>query len=212
MRWLCGKLAKMNLVPTNDRLGVGNRCYSDNQINKAVHLNTVDLTKITNPYIRIAIHLQRYLGLRREESIKFKPWQADKGDHIELQASWCKGGRSRTVPVLSVEARYWLDEAKKLVKNIDQSLISESKTYIQQRYLYDKQTRLAGIKHAHGLRHAYAQERYKILTGWDCPKCGGPTSRMLNKEQKTLDCSVRLIISQALGHGRESVTVNYLGR
>lgn len=212
LRWLCEKLGKMNVVPTNDALGIGKRRYSDNQINKAIDLSKADLTKITNPSIKVAIHLQRYLGLRREESLKIKPYQADQGDHIELQASWCKGGRARTVPVITPEARYWLDEAKKLVKNPEQSLIPEGKTYIQQRHLYDKQTRLAGIKHAHGLRHAYAQARYKILTGWDCPKCGGLTAKSLSKEQKLIDQAARLTISEELGHSREQITVNYLGR
>jgi integrase len=212
LRWLCEKLGKANVVPANDELGVGKRCYSNNQNNKAIDLQEVDLFKITNSYIKISVHLQRYLGLRREESIKFKPHQADKGNYIELQASWCKGGRARHIPVLTPEARYWLEESKKLVKHPEQSLIPEGKMYIQQRYLYDKQTRLAGIKHAHGLRHAYAQERYKALTGWDCPKCGGPTSRQLTIEQKVIDYAARMTISEELGHSREQITVNYLGR
>ncbi len=212
LRWLCEKLNKSNVVLSNEELGIGKRRYSNNQLNKAVDINSIDLTKITNPYIMVSIHLQRHLGLRREESIKFKPHQADKGNHIELQASWCKGGRARNVPVLTPEARYWLEESKKLVKHPEQSLIPEGKTYIQQRYLYDKQTRLASIKHAHGLRHAYAQERYKLLTGWDCPKCGGFTSKELSKEQKGIDYAARMTISEELGHSREQITVNYLGR
>lgn len=212
LRWLCEKIGKKNLAPSNDTLRIGKRCYVNNSDNKAVHLKHINLTKITNPYVRVQIHLQYYLGLRREESIKLKPHQADQGDHLALQASWCEGGRARTVPILAPEARYWLDAAKQLAATPEQALISAGKTYIQQRYLYDKKTRLAGIRHAHGLRHAYAQARYKTLTGWDCPKCGGLTSRQLTAEQKALDKQARLIVSQELGHGKEQVTVSYLGR
>lgn len=64
----------------------------------------------------------------------------------------------------------------------------------------------------HGLRHAYAQDRYKELTGWECPARGGPTSQSLTSEQRTLDQEARLVISLELGHEREQVTVAYLGR
>jgi hypothetical protein len=100
LRWLTEKLNKTNMMPNNDQLHIGKRSYVNN-INKAVDITKVDLSKITNRNILVSIHLQRYLGLRREESLKIKPHQADKGDHIELQASWCKGSRARTVPILS---------------------------------------------------------------------------------------------------------------
>jgi site-specific recombinase XerD len=211
LRWLCEKLNKSNLMPTNDQLGTGKRTYVTN-VNKAIELKDIDLTKITNRHIYVSIHLQYYLGLRREECLKIKPHQADKGDHIFLQPSWCKGKRSRTVPILTPEARHWLNEAKKLATNPDQSLIPNDKNYKTHRDLYDKQTQRAGIKHAHGLRHAYAQNRYKELTGWECPKRGGPASKELTKQQKEIDRAARLKISADLGHSREAVTTVYLGR
>lgn len=208
LRWLCEKLGKANVVPSNDQLGVGKRNYVGTN-NKAIDLKDVDLGKITNPYILVSIHLQRYLGLRREESLKIKPHLADKEDHIVLQPSWCKGGRGRIVPILTPEARHWLDEAKKLAVNPDQSLIPINKTYIQHRHLYDKQVQRAGIKHAHGFRHAFAQDRYKELTGWECPKRGGPTTKELTEEQKQKDTAARLVISADLGHSRKAITNNY---
>lgn len=124
---------------------------------------------------------------------------ADKGDHVVLQPSWCKGRRGRTVPITTPEARYWLDEAKKLVTNKNQSLVVENKNYVQHRKLYDNQAYKAGIKHPHGLRHAYAQSRYKTLTRWEYPKQGGPTVKQLTPEQKKIDREARLIISACLG-------------
>lgn len=64
----------------------------------------------------------------------------------------------------------------------------------------------------HGLRHAYAQERYLALTGWPSPAAGGPASATLIAEQKALDRAARLEISQELGHIREQITTVYLGR
>jgi len=208
LRWLCEKINKSNMVPTNDQLGLGKRKYASTQ-SKAIDLKEVDLSKITNDYVKIQIHLQRYLGLRREECIKLKPHLADKGQYLVLQPSWCKGGKGRIIPILSAEARYWLDEAKKIVRS-DQSLIPKNKKYIQHRNLYDKQIQRAGIKHAHGLRHAYAQERYFQLTGWKCPKQCGPESKSLKGNLKKTDRLARLTISQELGHERIAITGIYL--
>ena len=210
LRWLCEKVGR-NIMPTNDALGIGKRAYSHNQ-QTAVELNDIDVSKITNRHVYMQIHLQRYLGLRREECLKLKPHMADQEDHIQLKSSWCKGGRARTVLITSSEARYWLDEAKKLTQHHNQSLIPEGKTYKQHRNLYDKQLQRAGVKHPHGLRHAYAQERYFQLTGWHCPKRGGPLSHELTYTQKQQDREARLTISEALGHSREQITVVYLGR
>ncbi|GAB3112559.1 hypothetical protein GCM10027217_41860 [Pseudomaricurvus hydrocarbonicus] len=35
---------------------------------------------------------------------------------------------------------------------------------------------MAGLSKLHGLRHAYAQERYRELTGWNAPANGGPAA------------------------------------
>jgi hypothetical protein len=64
----------------------------------------------------------------------------------------------------------------------------------------------------HGLRHAYAQERYRELTGWPAPAAGGPTVKALTAEQRTIDRQARLTISQELGHEREQITSIYLGK
>jgi len=64
----------------------------------------------------------------------------------------------------------------------------------------------------HGLRHAYAQQRYEELTGWKSPIAGGPSSKSLTREQRDQDHQARLVISREMGHEREQVTAIYLGR
>jgi hypothetical protein len=208
LRHLCIHINKPNIIPSNEKLGLGKRTYVT-RTNRAL-LNP-DFSKISNPHIRISLELQRVFGLRREESLKIKPWQADKGTHICLQQSWCKGGRGREVPILTEEQRYWLNQAKNIVDQ-GQSLIPPKKSYIQQRYIYDKQVLRAGLNNLHGLRHAYAQKRYKELTGWDAPINGGPKSRELTKYQKVIDYQARLMLSAILGHNRISIVSNYCGR
>jgi hypothetical protein len=78
--------------------------------------------------------------------------------------------------------------------------------------IYEGNTRRAGLSHMHGLRHAYAQNRYEELTGWKSPAGGGPHSKSLTLEQREFDRQARLTISRELGHERTAVTNAYLGR
>jgi hypothetical protein len=92
------------------------------------------------------------------------------------------------------------------------SLIPASRTYIQQLRVYEGHTARAGLSKLHGLRHAYAQQRYLDLTGRACPAAGGLRADQLDGAQKAQDTAARLTISLELGHEREAVTAIYLGR
>ncbi len=208
LRFLCQHINKPTLMKSNETMGIGKRNYIPTT-NKAIH--HPDFSKITNPYIYVSLQLQRVFGLRREEAIKIKPHMADKGQHLELSPSWCKGGRGRLIPIQTEEQRYWLEQAKKQAGKFGHSLIPENKKYINQRDIYDKQVQRAGLKNLHGLRHAYAQTRYKELTGWEAPINGGPSARQLTPEQKRIDHEVRMILSTYLGHDRKSIISNYCG-
>jgi hypothetical protein len=62
----------------------------------------------------------------------------------------------------------------------------------------------------HGLRHAYAQNRYEELTGWRPPAAGGPRVRALTPEQRRIDQKARLTISLELGHERPQIVAVYV--
>ena len=209
LRHLAEKINKPTIVPSNKELHIGARCYTPKE-NKAIF--DPNFKRIRNPYILISLQLERVFGLRREEALKIKPHEADNGDYLKLQPSWCKGGRSRTIPIRTEEQRYWLEQAKQLAGHSSCSLIPVDKTYIQHRYVYDKQASRAGLYNLHGLRHAYAQLRYKELTGWEAPINGGPSLKQLTKAQRAIDKQARLIITEELGHSREQITVSYLSR
>ncbi|MDR2678715.1 MAG: integrase domain-containing protein [Zoogloeaceae bacterium] len=134
---------------------------------------------------------------------------ANQGDHIVIQGSWAKGGQDRMIPITMPEQRAVLDEACQLVGS--GSLIPASKTYIQQRQVYDGQCKRAGLSNMHGLRHRYAQIRYETLTGWKAPKAGGPRVNQLDPTQRQEDRLARQQISHELGHERIAVTAVYLG-
>jgi site-specific recombinase XerD len=208
LRFLCKCINKPSIIKSNDGMGIGKRKYLPTE-NKAIH--NPDFSKITNPYVYVSLQLQRVFGLRREEAIKIKPHMADKHQYLELSSSWCKGGRSRIIPINTEEQHYWLEQAKMQAGKFGNSLIPEKKKYINQRDIYDKQAQRAGLRNLHGLRHAYAQNRYKELTGWNAPIAGGPRLRQLTLEQKYIDHQARMIISEDLGHSRKFITSNYLG-
>ncbi len=208
IRHFANLINKSTAIPTNSELKIEPRKYVS-ATNRA--LKNPDFSSIADPYLKISLELQRVFGLRREESLKIKPILADKGDQLMLSSSWCKGGRARVIPIRTDEQRYWLECAKEIVKNFDHSLIPQARTYIQQRYLYDKQVERAGLRNLHGLRHAYAQARYKELTGWEAPINGGPHSKALSNEQKGIDYRARMILTEELGHSRTSILTNYCG-
>ena len=208
LRWWAQKVDKQNVVArSNDHYGIPDRQFVTNK-SKAKTFDTPDLEKISDPHIRLSLQLQKAFGLRREEAIKFQPGFADRGEHILLKASWTKGGKERTVPIRNTEQRALLDRINRAIGN--GSLIPADRNYVQQLRIYERQTANAGLSRMHGLRHAYAQQRYQELTGWPSPAAGGPTSKQLSPEQRQLDQQARLTISQELGHARIQIVSVYV--
>ena len=142
--------------------------------------------------------------------LKVKPRQADHGDRLVLQGSWTKGGRPREVPIRTAAQREVLDRAKALARA--GAMIPPTRRYVEQRRVYERETARVGLSKMHGLRHAYAQERFAELAGFAAPAAGGPTRALLTPEQRGIDSDVRLIITEELGHAREEITRMYLGR
>lgn len=208
LRWWAEKVGKAGILPAdNTMLGIPERRYVSNE-NKAKEIGD-RLGRITDPHVRMSLRLQAAFGLRREESIKFQPRYADRGDHIAIKGAWAKGGRDRAVPITTQEQRAVLDGARRLAGL--GSLIPSHKTYIQQRHVYDGQCKAAGLSNMHGLRHRYAQMRYEVLTGWRAPAAGGPGKTQLSSSQRMSDQHARQQISRELGHERMKVTAIYLG-
>lgn len=211
LRWFGEKIGKTSL-PTNKDLQIPNRKYVDNDDQKAQEIDYDKLNKLDERY-QLPILLQRYFGLRLEESLKFMVKFAHKGGYIALKDTWCKGGKARTIPVLKDSQRAILDRIYIFCReNHYKSMIPKELNYEQGENHFRYITAQVGIDKFHCYRHQYAQDRYKELTGWDCPKAENGISRKeLSDYQRIKDKEARLLISKELGHERISITNVYLG-
>lgn len=91
VRYWAAYIGKENVVkPSNCAYGIDDRVYVTNE-SKATEVTMQQLSLITDPSTRISLRLEEVFGLRREESIKIKPQQADPGDRLRLKDSWTKG-------------------------------------------------------------------------------------------------------------------------
>jgi integrase len=197
------------IARTNDHYGIPDRQFVSN-VSKALSVSAEVLANVKDVHVRMSLELQQAFGLRREEAIKFIPGYADRGDQLSLKDTWTKGGKARDIPIRTEAQREVLNRAHQLAGR--GSLIPANRNYVQQLRIYEGHTSRAGLSKLHGLRHAYAQQRYQEITGLPCPAAGGPVSAQLTAPQKQTDTAARLAISQELGHEREAVTAIYLGR
>jgi site-specific recombinase XerC len=210
LRWWAEKIGKPSMIARdNSHYGIPDRQYVTNT-SKARAVEETALALVRDPHVRMSLELQRVFGLRREEAMKIQPSYADRGDTLVLKDSWTKGGKPREIPIRTAAQREVLDRAHRLAST--GSLIPPQRSYVQQLKIYERHTANAGLSKLHGLRHAYAQQRYAELTGRLAPAAGGPTSKELTPEAKRQDLEVRLLISKELGHEREQITAVYLGR
>ena len=208
VRWWAKSIRKTSILPQdNIELGIEKRTtWGGNR----ARVTTSALLESLPERMQLALRLQMAFGLRLEESLKFRPEAADKGDALALQASWCKGGRARTVPLTHPRQRALLDEVRRVCG--DGALIPTGQTYIGFRKDIERATWGAGIRNMHGHRHWYAQWRYQALMGAPSPAAGGKTYERMNGEERAADYRARLTISRELGHNRVEVTDAYLGR
>ena len=210
LRWWARKIGKDELIPkSNNELLIGKRNLIPEE-SKAQCLTRSQLKQISNEYMRLSIELQQEFGLRQEESFKFRPTYADRGSYIELKGSWTKGGRKRSIPIVSFEQRDLIDRIHAIAG--PGSLIPAEYSLKNWRGKYIRLLSNLGLKKLHGLRHGYAQRRYRDLTGFESVFAGGPKRDALNTDQRTIDIQARLQVSRELGHNRIEITDVYLGR
>lgn len=213
LRWWAEKVGKSDMIKDNKTYGIENRQYVTNA-DKSQDLKNVNVDAIKSPYIKQSLALQASFGLRREESMKFNPAYALEGKPpaiggvVKIKPSWSKGGRYREITITNENQVKALNDAINLV-NGDGSMIPPDKSYKEHLGQFERQTASIGLGQTHGLRHKYAQDRYRELTGFDCPIVGGV--RELDDEDKLFDEMARRTISSELGHNRIVITGVYLG-
>lgn len=211
VRWWANKVGRGHVVAKrNEFYGIPTRPL--NKVSRAVELNDALLEGIDGPYrdrICASLHLQRYLGLRTEESLKVRPYQAVERDEgglitrVNMRGSWCKNGRPRSLPIRTDKQREVLEQATQIAGR--GSMIPDHLSYVKYLRKFRYRCNKVGLTRFHGLRHRYAQQRYRELTGSLPPNCDGPL------ESWAVDDRARRVISEELGHGRKNVTSAYLG-
>ena len=201
---------------TNAEYGLSPRGQAATE-DKSLRVGKEVLDRVADRRVRASLRLSAALGLRREESIKIVPSHADHGNRLVLDGPWCKGGRGREIAITTPEQREALDFAKEVAEK--GSLIPPWSSYVEHRDgAFQRACEAVGLNHRHGLRHAYVQDKYKALTGWECPVRGGPTkdgrdgTARMTPEQVEKDRWARSIVAEDLGHSRRGITNKYLGK
>lgn len=165
---------------------------------------------------------------------KFKCWErplyspyiprAVLKDGRVLVSDGTKGGRDRIIQQITGEGRAAIEYARSVASG--KNTMPPGMTEKQWAGMFYRTLREHGITKdqagasAHGLRHAWAQERYQTITGFSPPakfesreeyrteaaRIGGPAWRELDRD-------ARLIIKSEMGHGsdRDDVVSQYLG-
>ncbi len=213
----CGNKAA---IIDNAALGIskGRDVLNKANINKAAVISAGTMAQLDKINIAAssALKLSAAYGLRKEEAAHVvyelsKGHIVNQGNDLALKGSWCKNGRPREFNmrdggvVLSQVAkdirgynftgriennRNAIDYAAKQAKTLDNN---------------------SGIT-PHALRHNYAQERYKDITGLAAPAAGGlKYNAMTDKQRQGYHTACR-IISEELGHNREDISRTYLGK
>lgn len=219
------------IAPKNAAFGLENRVYVSNRdkaLPQAVYERVVEALKdsdnINDNRIAAQLQLERELGLRTEEAFKLNPGRAVLSDGRVYVSDGTKGGRDRMINEISEKARSALSYARSVSSG--GNTMAVDKTERQWSGLYYRTLRNHGISKekagasGHGLRHAYAQERYRKLTGFTPPVKHESREDFRANAQKAagdawrqLDRDARLILKSELGHGpdREDVVSQYLG-
>lgn len=207
MRTWSRNVRKGSVIPkSNADLGIAlRRSFTGNRagITTGAQLGKLD------ERMQLAVRLQMAFGMRVEESILFRPEQAVRGDALHMQASWCKGGRARVIPITHERQRMLLDELRSVVG--DGCLVPAGMKSCVYRDQLDRKTWAAGIRDKHKHRHWFAQWRYRTLTGRECTAAGGKPWEQMTRAERAADWQARQEISRELGHERRQITDTYLG-
>lgn len=160
--------------------------------------------------------LMYFFGLRVKEALEFRPLHSliENGIAIEIREG-TKGGRLRHVPLNTPEQLAVFQWACAIAeKSPNGRLRWPDMTWRQaQNHFYHLLRNRLKISRkevgvtAHGLRHGYAQAKYRQLTGLPTPIEGGALGMIDRDTHQVANISV----SRTLGHSRTAVTSMYYG-
>jgi hypothetical protein len=201
---------------SNVKLGIreGRDVLNKANIDKSCRIPGASLLEVKDVTVKAAIQLTASYGLRKEEAAK-TVYQLSKGHSVEkdgklvLKGKWCKNGRPR---------EFTMRDGGKALREVARTVLGvEIKGRVEQfrsRIDYAVKQLKAEDKnvHMHGLRHAYAQERYREITGMLAPAAGGLKYAEMTPERQNDYIRAAGIIAHELGHNRETISQTYIGK
>ena len=177
--------------------------------------------------VGLMLGYEREFGMRAEEATKFNPFRDTEYGQVHIHVG-TKGGRPRWVPILSERQEDLLAQAREsgFYASPRATIIPEDLREEQWRDYVYRAVREEGLTKEnlgtmHGLRHAYAQERYEELTGFLPPvkfaSKGAYEAQAVSAagdDWRERDELARCAIREELGHspGRDDIDSQYLGR
>ena len=217
IRWLASKVRRDEYIPTNKQLGCSSRKDAPNHnTNKAVKLNHQSLEKLSERDQLITL-LRAEFGLRTKEALKFNYQYATakSGTHITLKGNWCKGGRSREIEIMNNRQGVLLQRVKDFQSNHrEKSMIPKARSYKGYYKAYNEARFKADIA-GHGLRHQWAQDRFKQVSGGiESPYSGDTKYKELSATDQARFDRAAAMVNVELGHGanRQDITSAYIGK
>ena len=193
------------------------------QESKGITANAVDLTELINRAYKKdrrlgnMLRMELAFGLRGEEVMHCKPWQADHGHFLRVFEGEAKGGKSRNIPIESQVQRDVLNQIK-LETPKTKGLAWEHTYYGKPTNLeknmkrYENSTYRLGFNRKkmgltpHSLRAQFSENEALRLAF--IPATLGGTSSPLPADEVKLR---RVKVSLSLGHNRDSITAAYYG-
>ena len=179
-------------------------------------LAIIEKARLIDERLALYLALMYFFGLRVKEAIEFRPLHSliENGKAIEIHEG-TKGGRLRHVPINTPEQLAVLQWACALAKKSPSGRLrwpdmtwrqAQNHFYYLLRGRLKISRKIVGVT-AHGLRHGYAQTKYRQLTGLPTPIEGGALGKIDRDTHQVANISV----SRALGHSRTAVTSMYYG-
>ena len=173
-------------------------------------------------YVGASLRLIRAMGLRRKESVLFRPFEsvvgfADTGLPPQEESAdryvWIKGkgGRQRYVPLDSSARVAAVEFAQSVATSRDAHMGDPANDLKKNLRRFDYVLAKFGLTFrqlgvtAHGLRHETLIDHFQKLTGEQPPVRGG------GQLPPELDRTARLAVSQLAGHSRVRASAAYLG-
>lgn len=176
-------------------------------------------------YVGASLRLIRAMGLRRKESVMFRPHlcvvpfeatglapeEREAEQYVRIKEG-AKGGRLRFVPLSTPERIEAVEFAQAVAQGEDAHLGDPRRSLQRNLRRFDYVMAKFGITEeglgatAHGLRHEAMIERYMVKSGGEAPPVRGGST-----VSPDIDLEARLAAAQLAGHNRVRAAGAYLG-